>query len=112
MTIHKDKETEINKKTDEAKWLPTDYSRGHVDKFILEEWKQAHLELSNELEKALLILARVINQSCYMRNDEELLDSCAITSYADAMHFLSKYGKFKIESQTHRRVLGTLIKEV
>lgn len=55
-------------------------------------------------DEATEYLEEVLNQSC--RLYDGTLDSGAIRTYADAMRYLAKRGRFTIEREAGRRVIG------
>ena len=50
------------------------------------------------------MLADVIGQACY--RDGGLLDSMAISAYADALRLLAEYGRVEIIKDVGRRVIA------
>ena len=63
----------------------------------------------SETEKELLdSLADMVGQHCY-RTDTDNYTSGAISTDADAMRLLVKHGRFKIEKEFGRIVIGDFI---
>ena len=65
-------------------------------------------------DETMDILIEVVNQACYMKEtidgkEIECLDSCALSSYADALRYLESKGKVKIISQYGRRIIATWV---
>lgn len=65
------------------------------------------------LNEAVDLIADLVGQSCYDHSAEggDTYDSCAISAYADAMTFLAERGRFVIEHESGRRVIGKFKKE-
>jgi len=61
-------------------------------------------------DEMLEALEDVLNQAC--RLPDGLVDSGALRSYADGLRLLAKHGRFKIEIEVGRRVIGRWIDEV
>jgi hypothetical protein len=57
-----------------------------------------------DLLQALDLLMDALNQSC--RRDDGTVDSYAFSAYSDALRFLSDHGRFRIEHDYGRRVVG------
>jgi hypothetical protein len=53
------------------------------------------------------ILVNVLDQAC--GSDEGKVDSRALSFYADALRYLAKRGRFKIQHEAHRRIIGRFI---
>ncbi len=68
--------------------------------------------LRADVAELLDALEDVIYQSCYddERGDGHL-DSMALSAYAKGMRVLSKHGRFEIEAEGGRRVIGKLKQE-
>jgi hypothetical protein len=52
-------------------------------------------------------LLDVVNQACQMSNG--MLDSMALSSYAEALRYLAKHGLVEIKSEYGRRVIATVV---
>lgn len=61
-------------------------------------------DAESELEDALM---DVLSQAC--SRDYGAIDSCALTAYAAALRLLARRGRFKIEKEVGRRIIGTWI---
>lgn len=65
--------------------------------------------MNEELTEALDILEDVLNQSC--RDKDGDIDSCALSAYARGLRFLATRGRFRIDREFGRRVIGRWISE-
>jgi hypothetical protein len=62
-----------------------------------------------EKEKELLdCLIELVNQTC-RSNEGDILDSCGISEYANAMRLLKEYNIIRINVTVGRRILGNFI---
>ena len=67
----------------------------------------ADTDPTSELEEALV---DVLNQAC--TNDQSVaVDSLALSAYADALRLLSRRGRFCIDVEAGRRLIGHFIKK-
>ena len=65
----------------------------------------SNAETESDRERDLLvILADVVNQGCHV--DAGVVDSMALSAYADAMRVLADYGVLIIDHEAGRRVIG------
>lgn len=68
---------------------------------------------SLDLTEAVDLLFEVVVQACSTRDcphEDDYLDSMALSAYADALRFLAKHGKVRIESgEDSRRVIAYVI---
>lgn len=64
----------------------------------------------DEALKALVIaqdlMAEVVNQACTPSDAPRTLDSCASSTYADALRYLAKISKVEIVTDVGRRVIA------
>jgi hypothetical protein len=65
---------------------------------------QEAAKLIDWLDTAIEELEDMVAQNCTM--SDRTLDSCALSSHADAMHFLADMGKLVITAEAGRRVIG------
>ena len=66
-------------------------------------------DLVQKNDELLDALQEMVAQHCESTEAQCTLDSCAISSNADAMRILAKYGRLKIEREFGRRVIGRLM---
>ena len=59
---------------------------------------------TSDLEEVLDVLEDVVNQACLA--GDNLVDSMALTAYADAMRLLARHGRLDVEDEDGRRVIG------
>jgi hypothetical protein len=64
------------------------------------------VSVRSEHDEALDILADVLYQAC--SDSEGLLDSMALSAYADGMRHLARYGRLHVTAEYGRRVIGRL----
>lgn len=72
--------------------------------------QQAHIEgLNKLLEEDLVIMQSEFvadTCTCTEKDGSKILDSCAVSSRADAMRFLAERGLIIIEKEAGRRIIG------
>jgi hypothetical protein len=57
------------------------------------------------LEDAAELIEDLVSQGCYI-GDDGTLDSCAISTYADALRWLAARGRVEIATDVGRRVIA------
>lgn len=69
---------------------------------------ESRSEIAREQEREELLdtLVNVLDQACSTPRDE-VIDSMALSAYADGLRLLARYGRFTITDQAGRRVIGT-----
>lgn len=60
--------------------------------------------MSADQRGIVMLLHDVIRQSC--QGDDGVIDSMALSAYADAIRFLAEEGKLRIETDIGRRVIA------
>lgn len=57
-------------------------------------------------EEAMETLEDVLNQACANREGDGLIDSMALSAYRDGLLLCAKHGRFAVDVQVGRRVIG------
>ena len=80
---------------------------GNVDELLVKEWVSL-----DDFNDCLDLLFEVVYQACAVHpyGVQDCLDSMAMRTYADAMHYLAKCGRLKITKEVGRRVFATVEK--
>ena len=63
-------------------------------------------------DEAVELIVEILNQACLLQSGEHragVVDSMALRSYADGLRFLASRGRFEIESEAGRRVIGRFV---